>query len=144
MRLPEEEPQALVSQPGDPGLRLVEPGGDQQRVVGALLVLHDDFLLGDRDSRRGFDEVAEQVAGLGRLVTVADADRQEATTFVSASAFLCRDGRRRSRDLCAAAPSGTSQGAAQCAAGRRFWSRLASALVSSNRRLRTAASGIRL
>ena len=73
-----------------------------------------------------------------------DADRQEATTFVSASAFLCRDGRRRSRDLCAAAPSGTSQGAAQCAAGRRFWSRLASALVSSNRRLRTAASGIRL
>ena len=35
-------------------------------------------LLGDRDVRRGVDEVAEQVPGLGGLVTVADADRQQA------------------------------------------------------------------
>ena len=77
MRLSEDQPQPLATQPGDHDIRLVEPGGDQQRIVRPLLELHHDFTLGDRDVRRGVDEVAEQMPRLRRLVTVADADGQK-------------------------------------------------------------------
>ena len=43
MTLPEDQPQPFVSQPRNHTLRLIEPGGDQQWVVGALLEPHDDF-----------------------------------------------------------------------------------------------------
>ena len=33
MRLSEDQPQSLTPQPGDDDIRLVEPRGDQQRVV---------------------------------------------------------------------------------------------------------------
>src|SRR5437764_15056063 len=78
LRLSEDKPQPLAPQPGDGDGCLVEPGGYQQRVVSALLELHHDLRLGDRDLGRGIDEVAEQVAGLGDLVSVADADAQQA------------------------------------------------------------------
>src|SRR3954470_19066947 len=71
MRLPEDELQSLVTQPGNPDIRLVELDGNQQWVVGSLLELHHDFTLTDRHARRGVNEVAEQVAQLGRLVTLA-------------------------------------------------------------------------
>ena len=75
-RLSEDDPQLLASQPGDLDVRLVEPGGDQQGVVGTPLKLHHDLVLVNRNSRRGVDEVAEQVAGLawipkeGELLTI--------------------------------------------------------------------------
>ena len=43
MRLSEDQPQPLATQPGDDDIRLVEPGGDQQRVVGPLLEPHHDL-----------------------------------------------------------------------------------------------------
>ena len=77
MSLPEEQLQTLAAEPRDHGLGLIEPCGDQQWVVGTLLELHDDLPLGDHQTRRGIDEVAEQMARLGDLVTLANADRQE-------------------------------------------------------------------
>ena len=78
MALSQDQAQAFVPQPRHPCVRLIEPRGDQQRVVGALLEPYHDFALRDRDFCRGVDEVAEQMAGLGGLVAVADADGQQA------------------------------------------------------------------
>ena len=78
MRLPEDQPQPLAAQPWHHFIRLIEPGRQQQRVVGTLLEPHDDFALGDRDFRRGVDEIAEEMPGLRDLVTIPDANRQQA------------------------------------------------------------------
>ena len=78
MRLPEDELQSLVTQPGNPHIRLVELDGNQQWVVRSLLELHHDFIITDRHARRSVDEVAEQVPRFRRLVTVADPHGQKA------------------------------------------------------------------
>ena len=78
MGLSEDEPQSFVPQPGNFDIRLVELDGNQQWVVRSLLEPHHDLALTDRHAGRGVDEVAEQVAGLRRLVTVADPHGQKA------------------------------------------------------------------
>ena len=74
MRSSEDHLEPLATQPRDGDVCLVIPGGDQQRIVGALLEPHHDLLVRDLDLRRGVDEVAEQMPRLGDLVAVADAD----------------------------------------------------------------------
>src|SRR5579863_6978886 len=44
--LPEDQPLVFSAESRNPHVRLVEIGGDQQRVVGTLLKLNDNFLLG--------------------------------------------------------------------------------------------------
>ena len=78
MRLPKDQPEPLAAQPWQDLIRLIETGRQQQRVVGTLLEPHDDFALRDRDFRRGVDEIAEEMPGLRDLVTIADANRQQA------------------------------------------------------------------
>src|ERR1700722_12431434 len=73
----EDQPQSLAPQPGDGHIGLVEPGGDQQRIMSPALVPDHHFTLADRDPRRGINEVTEQVSRLGHLVTPADADRKQ-------------------------------------------------------------------
>ncbi len=70
--LPENQLQPLPTQPGNDGLGFPIASGDQQWVVSASLIPDHDLLLGDFYVRGGVDEVAENVAGLGSLVTVAD------------------------------------------------------------------------
>ena len=42
----ELEPQMPIAEPGNANVGTVEPGGDQQRVVGTLLELyHDSFFI---------------------------------------------------------------------------------------------------
>jgi hypothetical protein len=60
--------------------------------VGTLLEPHDDLPLGDRDLGRGVDEVAEEMAGLGNLVTIPDANAQQ-------SIEAARQGQRISNTL---------------------------------------------
>ena len=49
-----------------------------------LLKLHHDLPLGNRDPRRGVDEVAKQVAGLGRFLTqiIQTGTNKEASGYV--------------------------------------------------------------
>src|SRR5205814_8635857 len=78
MRLPKDQPQPFSPQPGNDLIGLIEPGGDQQGIGGALLEPHHDFTLSDRYFCRGVDQVPEEMAGLGDLVTVTDANCQQA------------------------------------------------------------------
>src|SRR5208337_5175443 len=77
MRSSEDELQPLAAQPGDGDVRLVIPGGDQQRIVGTLLEPHYDLFVRDLHTGRGVDEVAEQMPRLSDLVAVAEAACQE-------------------------------------------------------------------
>ncbi len=48
------------------------PAASSSGLWAAPLEPHSDFVVADRDPRCGVDEIAEQVPGLGGLVTVAD------------------------------------------------------------------------
>jgi hypothetical protein len=77
MRLSENQPQSLTAQPWDDDVRRVEPSGDQQWIVRSFLELYHDLTLGDHDICRGVDQVHEEVPGLGGLVTIGNAERQQ-------------------------------------------------------------------
>src|SRR5436190_11310103 len=64
MRLSEDQSQPLATKPGDDEIRLVEPSGNQQRIVRPLLKLHHHLSLRDRDLCRGVDQVQKQMPGL--------------------------------------------------------------------------------
>src|SRR5437867_4787459 len=64
--------QLPISEPRNPHSILVQSGSDEQGVVSALLVGHDDVFLGDAHFGRCLDEVAEEMTGLGGGVAVAD------------------------------------------------------------------------
>src|SRR5208282_1568820 len=78
MRLTEDQPEPLAAQPWHHFIRLIEPGRQQQWVVGTLLEPRGDSFLGDRDFRRGVDEIAEEMPRLRNLVSIPDANRQQA------------------------------------------------------------------
>ena len=74
--LAKDKLEAFLVQPGDDYIGLAKTGGEQQRVVRSPLEAHLDRSRRDGHGRCGVDKVAEDVAGLGRLVTMADAARQ--------------------------------------------------------------------
>jgi hypothetical protein len=100
MKLSEDQPQPPTTQPGDDDICLVEPGGNQQRIVRSLLKLYQDFTPGDHDIRRA--EGTRPAVGLERVVDVvlvADVDElaRSANCFSRSATTACARARIGSR-----------------------------------------------
>ena len=59
---PKKQPESFVAEPGHTHIRLVEAGGQQQRIMGALLEMDFNGFGRDCDRGRGLDKVAEDMA----------------------------------------------------------------------------------
>ena len=76
--LVEHEAELFVSQPRDADRGFVEASGSQERVVGSFLEVDADRFETDFDEGGCVDEVAEQVAGFGVFIAVADLRTEKA------------------------------------------------------------------
>jgi hypothetical protein len=80
--LPANHPYSILSLPRHGQLDLVEAGGDQPRIVVALLEAHRDVSLSDYHGGDCVDEVAEDMLGLGGRVAVADPLAEDAMPWI--------------------------------------------------------------
>ena len=81
-RLSEHELEPLAAEPRHGRVGLVESGGQQQRIMGALLETHYDFTFRHRHLSGRVHEVAKQVPRLGGFISMPDAAAQQAVSML--------------------------------------------------------------